>query len=372
MKLQNGYLTRESGKWLGHFSRWSVDVATGKKIRKQKAFKIGPVAQFTKKEAHKVLRERLVKELGVTGDGRVTFKWFTEQRWMPLRESSWRPSTAATNKQLFAVLYKRFGDTAIEDMDPVEMQTWLNALAKERSGSQVKHCRIFLRSICAEAVEQDYLHKNPARMLRVPPTRATAKDFLSHAQIKALLKAARLFVTDRLIIRLLLATGMRPSELFALRWRCFNEDWSALILSETVYRGRLRGYTKTTAEGETEHVTVVIPKQLSADLADWWSKTEHNKPDDFIFPTGSGTFWLKENWQRRRLTPLAQSAGIEKCNYQTLRRTTATHAQKFGSLKDISTILRHRSTETAARNYVQSIDESVRKTVESLFENVVG
>jgi hypothetical protein len=46
------------------------------------------------------------------------------------------------------------------------MQARLNELAKERSSSAVKHCRIFLCSICTEAVGQDYLRKNPARLLR--------------------------------------------------------------------------------------------------------------------------------------------------------------------------------------------------------------
>jgi hypothetical protein len=33
MKAQEGYLTQESGKWLGHFSRWVINYKTGEKKR---------------------------------------------------------------------------------------------------------------------------------------------------------------------------------------------------------------------------------------------------------------------------------------------------------------------------------------------------
>jgi integrase len=375
VKSQEGYLTTKSGKWLGHFSRWVIDPATGEKRRQQRAFVIGAVKSMTKTKARERLRERMVEECGLTQDSKVTFKWFAEHRWKPLWESRWRASTKTTNEQQLQVIYKRFGTTPVEDMDAVHMQAWLDTLARERSGSVVKHCRIFLLSICREAMEQDYIRKNPARLLRVPAKlRAVAKDCLTHEQIAALLKVATRVVDgfDALVLKLLLTTGMRPSELFALKWKCFNEDMSALTLSETVYRGRLRPFTKTTEEGATENVTVLITEKLSIQLAEWCYNSDFNKPDDFIFATSVGTFWLKENWQRRVLTPMAQAAGIEKCNYQTLRRTTATHSLRFGSVKDVSTILRHKSTETAQRVYIQKIDSSVRAAVENLAASILG
>jgi integrase len=374
MKSQHGYLTKKSGSWLGHYSKWILDHETGQRKRVQRAFKIGPVKTITKTKAGEKLQERLVKELGLTGDSRITFKGFTESRWKPMREGRWRPSTVTTNQQLLETIYKRFGNTPIEDMKDVEMQSWLNTLAKEKSGSVVKHCRIFLRSVLAEAVEADYLRKSPAKTLHVPRTKRTAKDYLSKEEIEALLEAAseHLLITDRLIIKVFLVTGARPGEIFALRWKAFNEDWSCFILTESIYRGEIRPYTKTTEQDDTENTSIAIPSVISNELAEWYHTTEFNRKDDFIFPNDSGGFWWKENWHRRRLTPLVKAAGIKHCNYQTLRRTFATHAAKIGSVKDVSTILRHRSTEVAQRNYIQSIPESVRTLAENLADNLFG
>ncbi|MGC2794467.1 MAG: hypothetical protein WA899_20780 [Candidatus Sulfotelmatobacter sp.] len=112
MKSQDGYLTQQSGKWLGHFSRWVTDYKTGEKKRQQRAFVIGPVKQFSKIKARDALRERMVSELGLTADRRVTLEWFIKQRWQPMREGNWRASTRQTNLELLKVINARFGSLA--------------------------------------------------------------------------------------------------------------------------------------------------------------------------------------------------------------------------------------------------------------------
>jgi integrase len=366
MKSQDGYLTTKSGKWMGHFSRWVTDYSTGQRKRQQRAFVIGAVSGMTKTAARGKLRERMVKELGITADSRVTVAWFIEHRWKPQREGTWRESTKQTNNELLKIIVNRFGTVALEDMDGIAMQAWLTELAKKRSGSAVKHLRIFLRAIFLEAAEQDYVHKNPARLLRVPKVKAVTRICLTLPQVKALLKAATWYPRERALLRLILVTALRPSELFALKWKCFDMASGTLTIAETVYRGKIRPYTKTTEEGDTEHLTMHVPQAATVALAQWHSETERRAPADYIFPDSEGGFCHKENYQRRVLTPLAKQAGLDHLNFQILRRTVATHAQSLGSPKDISTILRHRKTETAQQHYIQAIEASVKETTEKL------
>jgi integrase len=371
MKMQGGYLTDESGSWLGHYSRWVVDPLSGEKRRKQESFKIGPNT-MTKTAAREKLRERVVEELGLTADNRVTVGHFIEHRWKPTRESTWRDSTRQTNLELLKIIDGRFGTTALEDMDPVEMQQWLAALAKDRSGSAVKHLRIFLKSIMSEAVAQDYLRKDPARLLRVPKLKAVQRPYLSIPQIKALLKATVPWhPMENTLLSLILTTALRPSELLALRWRCLDFKKSTLTIEETVYRGKLRPYTKTTEEGDTDRITLHVPDSALVALMKWHELSNHVNDDDFIFCTPTGKFWLKENYQRRVLTPLAEDAEIGKVNFQILRRTVSTHAQHLGSPKDIQTIMRHKKAETAQAHYVQIIEESVKATTEKLAAKMI-
>ncbi|HEY4842639.1 MAG TPA: site-specific integrase [Terriglobales bacterium] len=370
MKRQDGYLTKESGAWLGHYSRWITDHGTGARKRQQRAFKIGQVAALKKTQARDKLRERIVSESGVTADSRLTVAGFIENRWKPLKEGGWRDSTKAVNAEHLKYIVYRFGKTPVEEMDNVAMQSWLTELATTKSGSLVRHCFIFLRSIMSEATEQEYCRKNPARLLRLPKLKAVKKDFLSLEQIKALFKAAKWQPRDRTLLTVILVTALRPSELFALRWKCldFAKDSATVTLHETVYRGVLRPYTKTTEEGEMPRL--VVPEQAVIALLEWLQQTKHSGPEDFIFPNADGGFLLKENYSKRVLKDLAERADckpkIARLNFQVLRRTVATHAQHLGSLKDVQTIMRHKQAETTQRIYIQAIDTTVRAASELL------
>ena len=54
---------------------------------------------------------------------------------------------------------------------------------------------------------------------------------------------ANLTAKDRVLLTLEMTDALRPSELFALRWRSF--DGSKLTITETVYKGRIRPWGKT-------------------------------------------------------------------------------------------------------------------------------
>lgn len=390
-----------------------MDAATGKKTRQQKSYIIGPVERITKAEARRLLRTRVEQELGLRSDSRVTLKWFIEHRWQPMREGQWRTSTKTVNVWMLSLISERFGTIALEDADPVALQLWLNQLAKIRSGSLVRHLRILLRSIFAEAAEQDYIRKSPARLLRIPDLKTVVKPFLTDEQIKALLKVAK--GMDRIILRLFLTTGLRPSELFSLRWKSFDAEKKLLRITESVYRGEIRAYTKTTDQDSRQSLQVVfLPNTIVLDLQAWKIIQEQNwvdpkNPDipesdlwtvdekkalkeakamqtfenEFIFGNSmNGDFIWKENYYHRNLIPLVCRAfhdgscakegvkckgeGIPRLNYQILRRTVATLAQSMGSPRDIAAILRHTKVDTAQLHYVQQQDATVRGTAEKL------
>src|SRR5579864_4438879 len=246
MRIQQGYITRKNGKWFGHFSKWEAD-ATGEKTRLQKAFVIGSVSEMTKLEARLALRTRIEEEFnpaGIKPSGRVSLAWFIENRWKPLREGTWRGNTPTANKYYFSHIVKAFGSRMLESIDAVELQVWLNQLAKKYSASVVRHVRLYLKSVFVEAVEQDFIRKSPARLLRLPYFAPVQKPFLSQADIQKLLSVTS--GRERILLRTVFATGLRPSELFALRWRCFDPERRMLHLTESVYRCLIRPFTKTT------------------------------------------------------------------------------------------------------------------------------
>jgi len=379
MRLQQGWLTRDSNSRLGHFRKTVID-ENGKESRKPVARRLGP-ADMDEREALEALRRLIVEETGIMSDGSVTLEGFTKSRWIPTREGDWRDSSRETIAYKLAPIYERFNGVALNKIDSVMLQSFLNQLAKTRAGSTVKMTRAYLKSIFNEAVEQDYIRKNPARRLRVPKQlKPVAHPFLSMEEIAALLKAASplgIQTRDFALLRLMLSVALRPGEVFALRWRHLDltADKATVTLEQTLYRGVLRNFTKTTVEGEAPAVSL-LPEMAAGALRDWYAVTaatyfERNpnavKFDDnaFVFPNSDGGFIHPGNYLSRILQPLAKQAKVKtKVTYQVLRRTCATHMQDMGSLKDIQTVLRHKQAQTTANIYVQSFDKSVRETVE--------
>lgn len=115
--------------------------------------------------------------------------------------------------------------------------------------------------------------------------------------------------------------ALRPSELFALRWRSFD-NINTLELTETVYRRQLRPFGKTPGSMTKVH----LPDGLAEELRQ--SKAERKKlnskavvPDAFIFPNADGGFIDTSNYRSRVLKPLADKLRIPKLNFQIFRRT---------------------------------------------------
>src|SRR5262249_712092 len=145
-----------------------------------------------------------------------------------------------------------------------------------------------------------------------------------------------------------------------------------LKIEESVYRGELREWTKTTDINDRTLNKVYLPEVICDELEDWRHTPRKDKvtgkemfwdkSDDFIFPSATGTFLSKENYFIRVLKPLAKKAGIPKINYQIIRRSVATMLSKYGSPADVAGVLRHKKIQTQAV-YVQKQEASVRESV---------
>ncbi|MCL4853801.1 MAG: site-specific integrase, partial [Bryobacteraceae bacterium] len=163
-----------------------------------------------------------------------------------------------------------------------------------------------MHAILDEALEQDFIGKNPARKLDMPETRSTCKRTLSEDEIVALLGV--LSGRDRLIIRMFLVLGLRPGELFALR------------RNDRIYPSQIRIDESVSEELDTEEGKIVTPKTdsskayvwLPASLEtelDWWLENQEAKdPEAFIFPSKVGTPLNLNNYLNRTIKPAVKRA----------------------------------------------------------------
>jgi integrase len=345
-------------KWRGHYFVY-VRSSDDREIRKHRVVTLGLKSELRKREAEGKLRDIIDRETGATAtkpDPDVSLRWFWEKRFLPL-QVRWRDSTRSAvlftmNRHVLPV----FGDVPLAKLRRFDLQTHLNKVAAKYSKSLVDKVRTWVRAVLEEAVEQEFLTKNPARKLVMPPTRETCKRFLTKPEYHKLLKA--LDGRDRLILRLFILCAFRPGELFALRWRCFQNG--CLKVEEAVYRGKL-GKPKTRGSVSA----VVLPDSLAKDLQEWFEASGCPGSEAFIFPSSVDKAMDGHNYlQRDVLRPAAEKAGIKGVTFQCLRRTFATHFHRVGTVKDQQTQMRHANAQTTMNIYTQAVPDSLRSAME--------
>ena len=222
--------------------------------------------------------------------------------------------------------------------------------------------RAYLRDIFAEGVDQDFLVKDAARKVTVSTQlRDTDRTTLTWPQLGSAL--SKLELRDRILLELDMTNALRPGELFALRWQCFNHAECTMRLAERVYKGKIRLWGKTrkrlgsrprserTSRRPCGSGSSIVPIRLRK---------------AFIFPNKKGGFMDSNNCRNRVLHWLAQKLDLPKLTFQVIRRTIATLAQKKGTVKDIHGVLRHSRSATTTDVYMQEIPESVQKTVDAI------
>jgi integrase len=365
---QAGWVVLRGKRWYGYFRRRILDPTTNEEREDTVCILLELKSKMTKSEARDALRTEIAKRTGqnladrVLKDSSVTFEWFVRNRYFPLRKGDWRPETAKEKMaQIEIDLIGRFGEYPLDSFDRFMLQTHVNDLALRYSQDRIKQARSYLKSIFDEAIEQEFLVKDPTRKLKTPKNlRPKNRGILSWDEMWLILaETAR---RDRLLLMLDMTEALRPSELFALRWRSFD-DQNTLSISETVYRRTIRPFGKTPGSLSKVH----LPNGLANELRRWKLDCKNHSPDAFIFPNADGGFIDTANYRFRVLKPLAEKLGIKKLNFQILRRTMATQAQRMGSVKDIQAHLRHARPDTTAYEYMQELPDSVQEMVGSMY-----
>jgi integrase len=414
---QSGSIREESNSWYGYYNEYLPDPKTGEAKRKSRCVNLGPRSEISKFEAQQKLRKIIQDSSTVLPngkprpDGRITLEQFTRNRWLPTKEPKWRSHVDASGKlvnpgkdaaeQTLRHIFKTFGQTPLADLDSVALQKWLQGLSKQYGDSTIKHARYYLKSILEWAVWEDYLPKNPAKFLELPNTKPVEKATITKDQFIAILK--HLDERFSLLVRVAVFCAFRPSELLALRWKNFDPEKGVFTIRETVYRGVLRPFTKTTEQGEANKnlLSAAIPEALVKELnryrqqnrQAWISKLtgqqmqeflasrsincEDKEIEDrwldeqFIFASARGTVLNKENILHRVFRPIAKKLKLPVFNFQTLRRSAATFSQSKGGVKDVQAQLRHKKADTTFNEYAQTVPESVHTMVNAVYEDLM-
>ena len=164
---------------------------------------------------------------------------------------------------------------------------------------------------------------------------------------------------ERLVFLLAVLVGMRPGEIFALRWG--RVDSGMIEVAERVYRG-LPDEPKT-VRGKR---LAAVPPSLAEEIERWRELSAPTCPESLVFPSEKGTYLSRDNFLRRNIHAKLEKVGLGWVNFQVLRRTQASLGHKEGIDPKVAADQRGHAIGVAIDTYTLTDVESRRKAVTML------
>jgi integrase len=353
-RRQNGWVeitgkTRKS--WTGYWYEYKI--VDGVERRMEKSRVLGLKSDMTKTEAKAKLRE-VIQNFRPQADSPFST---AAESYFRLNECHWSRKNIGVLRSVFKThINPAIGSIKISEITKTDIDKFLAKLAHDgRSHSLIKKCLTHVRATLEQAVEDGLLPYNRSRKCKMPTKLKTVSQrFLDMDEIRSLLSVCG--PRDSLIMRIFLVCALRPSELFALRSDDVQNE--KLRIDEAVVLGSVKG-TKT----DESNNWVPLPPALEMEIRAYIQSERITKPKEFLFPSEVGTPMSQDNYLDRNLKVLGAKAGIPDLNFQVLRRTCATHFQKYGRVKDAQALLRHRDASVTLRHYQKTLNESLISAV---------
>jgi integrase len=156
------------------------------------------------------------------------------------------------------------------------------------------------------------------------------------------------------------ATGLRQSELFALKWKDVDFENRQLWVTRLIVQ-RVVGACKT----EASQKPVPHHDHLIGALRRWQCRTPYQTPESWVFASpqrrGKSLYWGQQ-LLRHHIRPAAQRVGIVKrIGWHTFRRTYSTLLRATGAeLKVMQELMRHSTIRVTLDTYTQAVKTEKR------------
>ncbi|MFL6314747.1 MAG: tyrosine-type recombinase/integrase [Terriglobales bacterium] len=369
-----------------HGGWWTIRVrrdilVDGKLARTHLRVKIAPVS--TPMRQTQKLRDQYLERVNFappTLGAAVTLQAFTDGIFrkidLPTRSKSHRERYESVLKiHLLPALGKCTMFDLEQQSSTLVEEFFIGLAVKKLSLESYRKIRNCGSSLFAVAIKKGYANRNPFYKAALPDGRPTPKQKPT-ITVEQLYKLIELISEPYATMVFISAmTGLRVSEILALRWKDILE-WTvaveeksdklqfALTIDEKFCRGEW-GSPKTEASHATIAVLHCVVQRIRRLMGvevrigggrggyQTFKLVKSDKPDDLIFRgVRCGKEMRDNNILTRHIKPAARQLGFPFVNWQLLRRTHATLLKRAGvPLKDASFQMRHSRTATTAEIY---------------------
>jgi integrase len=268
-----------------------------------------------------------------------------------------------------------WGCLGIRDVRTVAVERWLKELRRANGERLADATKAKIRNLMSvlfnHAIRYEWLEqgRNPITLVRQSAKRQWTPEILEPHEIQNLLLQLR--SCFRLMVLLDVTTGLRRSELLALKWS--DVDFSNLELNivRSIYLRKI-GPCKT----EASRKPVPLDTHVAADLWLWKEASKYSKVDDWIFasPRTRGKFpYWPDALLLKIIQPAARRAGIKKrIGWHTFRRSYSSLLISNGeNVKVVQELMRHASSRFTLDVYSQARKGAKRQAQQRVVEMIL-
>jgi integrase len=245
------------------------------------------------------------------------------------------------------------GKTIREMFEPIEGNPGLDAVT-------VTDIRRALSSIFSVAVRKEIVIKNPVTNSTSPKTVKKEKPFLDDNQCKRLLTVLEGHENKqlRVMLTVLMYSGMRSGELCALRWEDVDFDSAAIFIRHTL--SHIKGeYKLSSPKTKSSERSITVPPEILALLQEHkiWQQERKTalgslwKGSEAVFTSEYGN-WHNRTYLNTAFKRLLKKHGFPDVHIHDLRHACASLLINSGiPVKIISEHLGHADTRTTEAVY---------------------
>lgn len=313
-RRQNGSLSKVDGFWYAHWE-------DGHRRKRS----LGKCSKMTRTQAEEELAAILINARGATPSAACPFGDFVDGNYFPFYQRKWKRTTAAENEyRIKCHLVPVYGSRTLASVSRDELQ----AMLEEKTGvglsySVVAHLRWDLNQIFKMAVSEGFRQRNPAELLFIPGgAKRPVRRVMTIEEVQTCLSV--LDLRELLIVKLAVFAGMRPGEVFGLKWGSLRGVYADI--SQRVYRGDI-DTPKTTYSVRK----AALSESVLADIQTWMAAHPNTNDDGWVFPSENlKTPVSKDNVWRRHIVPKLTAVGLDWVDFHVFRRTHSTLMNENG------------------------------------------
>ncbi|CAN5388200.1 site-specific integrase [soil metagenome] len=336
---QHGQIARDylgGGVWVARCRYRDSDGVVRRIERKGPADEFDKHGKLATDALLEVIAERRVPAQADELGGDTLVMALVDRHLERLAEDGRSPATLATYRFTADKLRKFLGGVRVREASTARLDAALRSMRTTHGATMAKQSKTILRGGLQLAVMANVIPSNPVRDVqplkaKTAPKGAVALDAGQLRDMLAKLRASEFCKKNDLTdpIALLVATGLRRSELLALRWVDFNETAKTITVAGKLVRAKGEGLTRIDETKSAAGKRTVALPAFAVDMLTARRNTDFYGKQPMIFPSTTAT-WRDPNNFGKLWRDVRDELGVPEVTSHSFRKTLATMIDDAG------------------------------------------